>query len=435
MRIKSNIPICLLLLLPATLWAAPDIQHWTLDNGARVYFVETHALPMVQLRVVLDAASSRDPSDKRGLSVLTNALLDEGTGELDADAIAARFEGLGAEYNGSSQRDMATVDLRSLSNPTLLQPALDLLARILSAPSFPQAGLERERQRALVALQQHAQSPATVIEKAFYRQLYHEHPYQEDPLGDVASLKAVTREDLIAHHRRYYVGRNAVLAIVGDVSRREAKKISRQILGQLSVGVTPPPLPPVPELKQPHNRVIEFPATQSHIRLGQPGMTRTDPDYFPLYVGNYILGGGGLVSRLSDEVREKRGLSYSVYSYFLPMRSQGPFMIGLQTKNNQRQQALAVVRKVLKDFVAQGPTEKELEAAKKHLTGGFPLRLDSNKKIAEYLAMIGFYSLPLTYLDDFIPRIEAVTVDQIRDAFKRRVHPERLVTMIVGGQA
>jgi len=423
-----------LISLPAAVHATPKIQHWTLSNGARVYFVETHALPMVQFRIVFDAASSRDLPGKRGLSVLTNGLLDDGTGELDADAIASLFEGLGAEYGNGSQRDMATVDLRSLSDPALLQPALDLFARILATPSFPESGLKRERERALVALQKHAQSPGTLVEKYFYRQLYHDHPYSEDPLGTEASLKAIQREDLVAYHRRYYVGRNAVLAIVGDVSRSEAKKISQQVLGRLPPGEVPPSLPAVDDLKRPQTKVIDFPATQTHIRLGQPGVTRKDPDYFPLYVGNYILGGGGLVSRLSEEVREKRGLSYSVYSYFLPMHDKGPFMIGLQTKNNQSQQALQVVRKVLDDFIAQGPTQKELVAAKKHLTGSFPLRLDSNRKIAEYLAMIGFYNLPLTYLEDFLPRIEAVTVAQIHEAFQRRVHPDHMATVIVGGR-
>ena len=178
---------------------------------------------------------------------------------------------------------------------------------------------------------------------------------------------------------------------------------------------------------------IEFPASQSHVYLGQPGVRRGDPDYFPLYVGNYILGGGGLVSRLSEEVREKNGLSYSVYSYFLPLRQPGPLTMGLQTKNTQRDKALQLMRQVLVDFIDKGPTEKELVAAKKNITGGFPLRLDSNGKIAENLAVISFYGLPLTYLDEFIPRVESVTVEQIRDAFRRRIDPQRMVTVMVGG--
>jgi zinc protease len=177
---------------------------------------------------------------------------------------------------------------------------------------------------------------------------------------------------------------------------------------------------------------ISFPSTQSHLYLGQPGMQRGDADYFPLYVGNHILGGSGLVSQLSEEVREKRGLSYSVYSYFLPMRQPGIFQLALQTKNEQAGEALAVLRATLQRFVDEGPSEEELKAAKQNITGGFPLRISSNKKIIEYLAVIGFYDLPLDYLDRFNERVAAVTRAQIREAFKRRVDPARLVTVQVG---
>ncbi|HLF24572.1 MAG TPA: insulinase family protein, partial [Burkholderiales bacterium] len=179
--------------------------------------------------------------------------------------------------------------------------------------------------------------------------------------------------------------------------------------------------------------VIAFPAQQSHVLIGQPAIARDDPDYFPLIVGNYSLGGGGLVSRLSDEIREKRGYSYSVYSFFQPTRVAGPFTLGLQTRNAQRDKAIAVAEEVLGDYVKNGPTAQELEAAKRNLTGGFPLRLDSNKKLAENLAFIGFYGLPLTYFDDFVARVDAVTIEQIRAAFKRHIHPDREATVVVGG--
>ena len=167
--------------------------------------------------------------------------------------------------------------------------------------------------------------------------------------------------------------------------------------------------------------------------IGEVGMARNDPDYYPLYLGNFILGGSGLISRLAQEVREKRGLSYSVSSYFSPLREPGPFLLGLQTKNSQRREALKVVRQVLSEFTEKGPSAEELAAAKKNVTGGFPLRIDSNRKIVDYLTVIGFYGLPLTYINDFIPRIEAVSAEQIRDAFRRRVHPEHMLTVIVGG--
>jgi zinc protease len=161
-------------------------------------------------------------------------------------------------------------------------------------------------------------------------------------------------------------------------------------------------------------------------------MKRGDEDYFPLYVGNHVLGGSGLVSLLSKEVRQNRGLSYSVYSYFLPMRQNGIFLLGLQTKNAQAGEALQVVNQTLQRFVEQGPTEQELQAAKQNITGGFPLRIASNSKIVEYLAVIGFYDLPLDYLATFTGKIEAVTAEQIRDAFQRRVHPDRIVTLLLG---
>ncbi|MBI3778180.1 MAG: insulinase family protein [Gammaproteobacteria bacterium] len=423
-----------LLFISVAASAGPKIHHWTLENGARIYFVEAHELPMLQIRAVFDAGSSRDPAGKAGLARLTSSMLDEGTGNLGADDIAGQFEGLGAEFGAGADRDMATVDLRSLSDAALLDPALDLFAKILAAPSFPAASLERQREQVLVALQKDMQSPGAVADKTFYRELYGDHPYAHDPLGDMTSVKAITREDLLAHYRSYYVGANAWLVIVGDASKRQARKIAERTMGQLPAGRAALPIPLVRTLYAPLQKQVAFPAaTQTHILLGQTGMRRGDPDYFPLYVGNYILGGGGLVSRLSTEVREKQGLSYSVYSYFLPLRKAGPMIVGLQTKNTQRDQALNVVRKVISDFVAKGPTEKELNAAKKHITGGFPLRLDSNAKIAENLAVIAFYDLPLTYLDDFIPRVEAVTVEQIRKAFWQRVHPNQMVTVVVGG--
>ena len=425
--------LCLIAFIPPV-EANPKIQQWTLDNGVRVYFVETHELPMLQIRAVFDAGSSRDPVNRAGLANMTSGMLDEGTGNLTADDIASRFEGLGAEFSAGIDRDMASVSLRSLSDSTLLDPALDLFSRILTAPSFPAAGLERQRQQALVALQKDMQSPGAIADKAFYRELYGDHPYAHDPQGDESSVKAITREDLLAFHRTYYVGANAWLVMVGDASKRQARDIAERLVGHLPAGHAALPIPLVRTLSAPREKQVTFPATQTHIFLGQPGMQRGDPDYFPLYVGNYILGGGGLVSRLSTEVREKRGLSYSVFSYFLPLRKAGPMIVGLQTKNAQRGEALKLVREVVSNFVAKGPTEEELSAAKKHITGGFPLRLDSNGKIAENLAVIAFYGLPLTYLDDFIPRVEAVTVDQIRDAFRQRVHPDKMVTVIVGGR-
>jgi len=423
----------LLFAFPLLVDAGPRIQHWTLENGTRVYFVEAHDLPMVQLRLVFDAAASRDPAGKAGLAVMTSRLLAEGAGQLNADEIARRFERVGAEFSSDAGRDMAIVDLRSLTEPALLNPALDLLALILREPSFPGRAFERERARTLIGLQRDESNPGAIVQKNFYRALYGSHPYASDPSGVPASLKTLTREDLVAHYRRYYVGRNATFVIVGDLTRAQASAVARRVAGALPAGEAAGELPKVVH-ENGQQRTIAFPAKQTHIRIGMPVLVRNDPDLFPIYVGNYILGGGGLVSRLADEVREKRGYAYSVYSYFQPMRVAGPFVLGLQTKNSQKADALKVVRRVLTEFIDQGPTARELEAAKQHLVGGYPLKLAGNRKIADQVAYVAFYNLPLDWLNTFTSRVEAVTADQIRDAFRRRVRPGELVTVIVGGK-
>ncbi len=415
--------------------ATPKIEHWTQKNGVRVYFVAARDLPMVAMNLVFDAGSARDPRQRNGLSMLTSHLLQEGTGDLDTDAVAVAFEGLGAEFGAGSSRETTSVSLRSLSDPKLLEPAVDLFARLVATPSFPAASLERERARALLGLRQAEQSPGGVASKTFFARLYAGHPYALPPEGDEAGIKAVTREDLLAFHARYYVGRNAVLSIVGDLSARDARRIAARLTDRLPAGEAAAPLAGVAEVF-PRARVevaVNHPSTQTHVLIGEVGMRRNDPDYYPLYLGNFILGGSGFQSRLVKEVRDKRGLSYSAYSYFQPMREPGPFLLGFQTKNSQRQEAISVARRALADFTEQGPTPEELIAAKKNITGGFPMNIDSNRKIADYLTVIGFYGLPRTYLDDFIPRIEAVTASQIRDAFRRRVHPEHMLTVTVGG--
>lgn len=419
----------------SALWALPDIQQWKLKNGTRVLFVESHELPMIRVSLVFDAGSSRDAGGKEGQALLANYLLDEGAGKMSADDIASRLEGLGVELSANVGLDMATVGIRSLSGKAQLDPALDVLRALVVEPTFPETSLDRERGRLLIGLKRSEQSPGDVGDKLFNRLVFGNHPYARPSSGDKKSVKAITRDDLVQFHRRYYVGANTIVVIVGDVRKSGARRIAMHIAGALPAGSAAPPLPKVKALQSATTKRVRFPSSQTHILIGLPGMNRGDPDYFPLYVGNYMLGGGGLVSRLSQEIREKRGLSYSSYSYFWPLRNKGPFTMGLQTRNDQADQALRVMRKTLTDYLRTGPTEKELIAAKKHITGGFPLRLDNSGKIASYLVVIGFYNLPISYLDEFNSKVEAVTREQIHNAFKRRIKPDRMVTVIVGGKS
>jgi len=413
--------------------AGPKIENWQTKNGAKVFYVHAPQLPIIDVRLVFDAGSARD-ADKPGLASLTNSLLDEGTGTLNADQVAEQFEGVGAQFGGASLRDMAVTNIRSLNDKAILDKALDLFSNVVAKPTFPEESFQRNRKAMLVGLKVASQRPGSIASKTYYQQVFGDHPYASNSSGTEASLNAMTRQDVLDFHSRYYVAKNAVIAIVGAVSRAEAEKIAEGVTKGLAAGEPALKLAKVKPLAAAISKRIKHKSQQTHILVGQPGMRRGDPDYITLYVGNHILGGSGLVSRLSDQVREQRGLAYSAYSYFSPMRENGPFTMGLQTKNSQAEDALALLNDIIKDYVENGPTEEELKRSKQNITGGFALRVDSNKKIIEYIAMIGFYGLPFDYLDTFNARVDAVTVEKIKDAFKRRIHPDKLVTVTVGGE-
>ena len=424
--VLGTIIIVVLIVLRGDIVKAPiksaglNIETWQTSNGARVLYVPAPQLPMVDIRVVFNAGSARD-GDKPGLASMTNSLLDHGAGDWNTDQIVARFDSVGAEFSTSSLRDMAVVSLRSLTEKDWFHTALETMATILHKPKFDEKELERERQRTLVALRNQQESPSDLADIAFYKALYPNHPYATPPLGNTSSVTALTRQDVVDFYNKYYVASNAA-----------AKKIAKQLVQDLPKGepaVALPATPPVTEaklIKQQH------PSKQTTILVGQEGESRIDPDYFPLYVGNHILGGSGFGSLIVKEIREKRGLAYNSYSYFYPMEVKGPFVMGLQTKNDQAKQALDLLMKTVNAFITNGPTQQELDDAKKNITGGFPLRLDSNKDITAYVAMIGFYNLPLDYLKTFNDKVEQVTREQIMDAFKRRIHPDKMITVMVG---
>ena len=410
------------------------IKTWKMDNGARVFYVNAPQLPMVDLRIVFDAGSVRD-KDKPGLALLTNTMLSKGAGDWNTDALAERFDSVGAQFSVAAMRDMATLSLRTLNDAPLLDKAVATMATVLNHPGFDEAELERIRKQVLIGLKAEQESPATIGQKIFYAELYGEHPYASPTMGTEGSIESISKADLEDFYKEYYVGRNTLIAIVGDVDLEQAKELANKLVGGRPTGKQPTALAEVSALTKAVTIKKAHPSTQTHILVGQPGMHRGDADYFNLYVGNHILGGSGFGSRIMEEIREKRGLAYSSYSYFIPMRGDGPFLMGLQTSNTQRDEALALLNTVLQKFIEQGPTAEELDHAVKNITGGFPLRIDSNKDIIGYIAMIGFYNLPLTYLDDFNATVEAVTIDSIKDAFKRRIHPDKLVTVLVGNGA
>jgi zinc protease len=418
--------------------AALKIQSWTLQNGAKVLFVENHAIPIFDVKVEFDAGSRRDPAGKAGTAALTNAMLARGLrasttplaeAAMSEAQISDTFADTAAQRGGEALQDHAGLSLRSLSSRAERDAAVTIVARLMAHPSFPQDFFERDKARTLAAIREDETKPDAIASKAFWRVVYGDHPYAQQE--SVASVEAITRDDLVAFHQAHYVANRAVIAMIGDVTRAEAEAIAQELTARLPQGQ---PLPALPEVKTGAGREerISHPASQAHVLVGMPAVVRGDPDYFPLMVGNYALGGGGFVSRLMVEVREKRGLSYGAYSFFQPLAQQGPFEAGFETEREQTGQALKVVRDTISSFLRDGPTKEELKAAKDNLVGGFALRIDDNKKILDNIAAIGFYNLPLDYLDTWTAKVEKVSIDDIKAAFARRLSMDKMSTIVVG---
>ncbi|SFI89784.1 pitrilysin family protein [Nitrosomonas sp. Nm34] len=424
----------LTLLSPCMTEATPNIQHWTTAQGTRVYFVRTEGLPMVDLRVVFAAGSVYDGT-QHGVASLTSALLDSGAGKWNADDIAQRLESVGAVMETSVSKDTGSLYLRSLTDPDKLNVAVGTLHAILTKPLFTAEDFERQKRQALLSLQEKEESPGNLAEVIYTKAIYGDHPYGHPTDGEIGTVTQLTRNDLVKFYQRYYVAANAMVAIVGDLARADAETLVERLLAGLPQGAPAETLPAVAEPLAATTVKQFFPSTQTHVLIGEPVLIYNDPDYFPLYVGNHILGGSGLVARITQEVREKRGLSYSASSYFSPRAGKGPFTMRLQTRNEQTDKALKVMMETANKFIAEGPTDKELKAAKQNLVGGFVLRIDNNRKIAEYVATIGFYGLPLDYLNTFNAKVQSVTVANIVKAFKTRVDPARFQTVLVGGAA
>ena len=421
--------------------AAIPVQKWTQPGGAQVYLVESPAIAMVDVQLDFDAGSRRDPPAQAGLAGMTASMLDKGVTAqnglpaLDENALSDAWADLGAQFGASAGADRLGFSLRSLTDPALLDKAVALAARQIANPSFPDAVWQRERQRVVAGLKESYTRPGTLAGRAYAQAVYGSHPYGHEVTE--ATLARISVADMRAVHAAGVVACRARISMVGAISRAQADAMATRLLAGLPQ--TPcaglPPLPAVAEvaaLTQAQEKRLAFDSAQAHVLIGQPGFKRADADYFALTVGNYILGGGGFVSRLSTEVREKRGLTYGVSSYFSPGLHAGSFTVSLQTRPDQTDQAVALVRQVVRDFVANGPTEAELKAAKDNLIGGFALRIDSNRKLLDNIAGINWNGLPLDYLDTWTQQVEKVTVADIKAAFARKLQPDKMVTVILG---
>lgn len=408
-----------------------DIQHWDTPKGAKVFFVELHQLPIVDTQVVFTAGSSYDMG-KPGIASMVNTLLDNGTKDKNADQIAETFDDVGSNYSAYAGRDASVVSFRSLSGEKYLDPTLNVFVDILTRANFPQKAFSRVQKQVLTQLKYQQQQPNMIANNAFYSAIYGSQPYGHQIIGTVDSVKKLTQRDLQNFYNQYYVAKNASIIIVGDVSRAQAERMAEKITSKMPQGRVAVPLGPMKSLLASKMEKINFPSSQTHVLIGQLGITSKSPDYFPSLVGNHVLGGGALTSRLMRIIREKHGYAYQAASAFIPMKSQGPFLIKLQTRNAEAKNATDLALKTLDDFVQQGPNAQELSLAKKNIIQSFPFKISSNSSILANVAHIAAYQLPLDYLDTYRQNVQAVAAKDVKRVFQSIIDKDHLVTITVG---
>ncbi len=421
-------------------WAGLPIARWTHASGAMVYLVHSPGIAMVDVQLDFDAGERRSPLGQSGLAGAMAAATGAGVranaaqSALDENELGQAWADLGAIFSASAGIDRLTFSLRSLSRPEVLSAAAGLAARQMGEPVFAQSLWLRDRQKMIASIRESNTRAATVAARTFAAAVYGSHPYGRQPTE--SDVLAIQSSDLRALHERSVRACYARVSIVGDVDRMQADALVDTLLSRMPQQNCPV----LPEVEQVHalahasQQNIAFDAAQAQVLVGQPGIKRDSPDFIALLVGNHILGGGGFTSRLTEEVREKRGLTYGVSSGFAPGLHAGAFTVSLQTRPDQARQALDLVRDVLQRFVDGGPTAAELQAAKDNLIGGFALRIDSNRKLLDNVANIAWNGLPLDYLDTWTARVQALTVDEIRAAFARTLQVQTMATVVLGAK-
>ncbi len=408
-------------------------------RGAQAFLVQTKALPMVDIEISIDAGDRYDPALKSGLATVAGQLMNYGaksnSGLLSEAQIADEIADLGANLTVSVGGERAVMRIRTLSRKDLRDRAVQLASAMLSAPTYDAKILVREKQRMTTALLESDTKPESVLDRRFRKAVYGDYPLANSP--STQSIANINATDLKQFHKQFYRGDRMIVSIVGDVSKAEAAEIVQSLLQKVPQSGSPiAKLPefnrsPIEPLSQ-RKVNIPFDSQQAHIAMGMTAVTRSNPDYFPLLVGNYILGGGGFVSRLMSEVREKRGLAYSVSSYFAPGKDAGIFQAGLQTKNDQAALALEVLSTTITQFIANGPTPTELDAAKANLMNGYPLRIDNNRKLLDNVSSIAWNNLPLDTMDVWTKQVEAVSLEQVQQAFQKYLAMDRMKIVVLG---
>jgi zinc protease len=428
--VKATIFILLCFLFqPGLISALPPVQRTVLSNGLVLLVSEQHSLPFVTLQLLINSGARRDPPGEEGLAHLTAKGILLGTSKRPVHRFNEELDFMGAAINASAGRDYATVALRVLKKD--LEKGFDLFVDALTQPAFPEEEIRKEVRKTLAAIQSAEDDPGEVAEKEFQKTLFLTSPYGHPVEGTKDTLPRLSREAIGRFYRTYYRPNNSIFTVVGDISMEEVKAKLLAPLAKWTTGKIPEESFKSTFEKEQKTVKTDRPITQANIILGHEGVARSNPDYYALTVMNYILGGGGFSSRLVEEIRIKRGLAYDVDSFFNPGKYSGSFQVVLQTKNASAREAISLTLQEMERIQREPVLEKELEGAKKYLIGSFPMRLDTQAKLANFLSQVEYYGLGLDYPDKYPSLINSVTRDEVRRVARSYLHPKNYILVVV----
>ena len=420
--------LLLLVALPAA--AATKVQSVTSPGGITAWLVEDHSLPVVTLDVAFRGGAALDPKDRAGLATFTADLLDEGAGELDSEAFQGKLEDLAASLQAEAGEDDIGITLRSITGN--FAPSLEMLHLALTVPRFDAPAVSRVRGQLLGELERQQHQPQYIAARLWFRDVFGDHPYAAPRQGTPDSIARITADDMRALVKSRFARDAILIGVVGDVTPEALKPLLDRTFGDLPAAATPGAVPDIRAAAKQPLLLARLPIPQSVVTFGQPGIKRDDPDWYALYIVNHILGGGGFSSRLTQEVRVKRGLAYSVYSALDPLRHAGLIIGGVATENARVAQSIDIIRAEWRRMQEEGPTAQELADAKTYLTGSFPLSLDSTGRLAATLVGIQRDGLGIDYLDKREALIDAVTLEDAKRVAGKLLDAQQLSFTVVG---
>ncbi len=418
--------------VPSGLEARLTPKRSVLQNGMVLLTSEERALPMVTLNLLIKAGSRYDPQGREGLANLTARLLTYGTSGRTALQISEEIDFIGAGLSTECGEELATVSLTVLRKD--LDTGLNILADILTGSVFPPEEIDRQKQSVIASIRARDEEPGAIAETKFLAALFPRSPYGRPVEGTKEAVQRIERAELLQFYKQFYRPNRALLAVVGDVSDQEiTEKLARVFRSWEKGAAAEEPVPSVSA--GPANFIrIQKELTQANIIIGHEGIPRNHPDYYAIQVMNYILGGGGFSSRLMDSVRNERGLAYSVYSSFGADKYVGTFEVTMQTKNESAEEAIRIAIEEIRRIREKGVGEEELQAAKDYLVGSFPLRFDTNSRLASFFAQVEFFELGSDYPDRYPEMIRKVSREDVLRVAKRYLQPEKLIVVVVANQ-